>query len=246
MKYGFLIPVYNHGASAYNEVQTLLGYGLPIILVDDASGAETRTRLSECAGLSSLVHLVTHEKNWGKGGAVISGFRKAAELGLSHVLQIDADGQHDITRVPRFLELSKANPDAVIAGWPEYDGTVPKSRENGRRIANFFTHLVTMNKKAVRDAMCGFRVYPVEDAFKITSRGCWDARMGFDIEILVRLYWKGVRVVSESVKVTYPEGSTSNFHLVADNIRITWVFIRLCVGTLFHIPSLLKMRKWYR
>ena len=82
MSYGFLIPVYNHGASAYQEVQELLRYGLPVILVDDASDQENKEWLRKCEALSGLVHLVTLEKNLGKGGAVVNGFRKAKEIGL--------------------------------------------------------------------------------------------------------------------------------------------------------------------
>ena len=73
MSYGFLIPVYNHGASAYQEVQELLRYGLPVILVDDASDQENKEWLRKCEALSGLVHLVTLEKNLGKGGAHAGG-----------------------------------------------------------------------------------------------------------------------------------------------------------------------------
>lgn len=246
MNYGFLIPVYNHGFSAYEEVKELLHYGLPVILVDDASDRENKKWLRDCTLLSELVHLVTLEKNTGKGGAVVAGFRKAGEIGLTHVLQLDADGQHDISRVPRFLELSKERPDFLVAGYPEYDASVPASRVKGRRVANFFTHLVTFNKKAIKDSMCGFRVYPVGESCRLTSGGLWDYRMGFDIEILVKMYWNRVPIVSESVRVTYPEGGSSNFRMVRDNVRITFVFFRLCFGMLFHIPSLIKMRKKYR
>lgn len=246
MSYGFLIPVYNHGAPAYKVVKELLPYGLPVILVDDASDSESKRWLKDCADLSGLVRLITLEKNRGKGKALTAGFREAAGMGLSHVLQLDADGQHDVSRIPRFIELSKAKPGFLIAGCPEYDESAPANRVKGRRVANFFTHLVTLNRKAIKDSMCGFRVYPVEQAFRLSSRGLWDHRMGFDIEILVKMYWKMVPVISETVKVVYPEGGMSNFRMVRDNIRITLVFIRLCLGMVFHIPSLIKMRKLYQ
>lgn len=246
MSYGFLIPVYNHGKTAYEEVKELLTYRLPIILVDDASNEESKQWLIKATELSRNVDLVTLQKNLGKGGAVINGFKRAHELGISHVLQLDADGQHDIERIPRFLELSENNKEYAIIGYPEYDESVPKSRESGRKVANFFSHIVTWNKHTIKDSMCGFRVYPVEPVYRLTRRGHWDYRMGFDIEVLVRMYWKRVPIISESVKVTYPEGSSSNFHLVRDNARISWVFTQLCVAMFFHIPSLIYMRKNYK
>ena len=42
--------------------------------------------------------------------------------------KIDADGQHRIADIPRFLEQALAHPDALIVGYPEYDSTVPMLR----------------------------------------------------------------------------------------------------------------------
>lgn len=242
MKYGFLIPVYNHGRPAYSEVLSLLTYKLPIILIDDASNQENKEWLAKTKQLSDLVTLVTLEKNLGKGGAVYNGFIKAHEIGLTHVLQLDADGQHDINRIPKFLEISKSNPKCAVVGYPEFDSSAPKSRSQGRGVANFFVHFVTMNKKTIKDSMCGFRVYPVEETYKLLSHGHWDYRMGFDIEILVRLYWKKVNMISESVKVIYPDNGSSNFHMIKDNARISLVFTKLCFKMIFHIPINIKMR----
>ena len=243
MKYGILVPVYNHGKPAYHETETLIGYGYPVILVNDGSTDDTRQWLEKAEGLSGLVTVVTLPANSGKGGALRAGFMKAREMGLSHVLQIDADGQHDVTRVPHFIGLSMENPDAQIIGYPEYDETVPESRKSGRKVANTSCAVAMLSSTAVKDTMCGFRVYPVDKAVEVTSHGIWDWRMGFDIEILVKLYRKGVRVVNESVKVTYPEGGTSNFHMVRDNVRISLVFTRLICTIPFHLPTLLRMRR---
>jgi hypothetical protein len=69
-----------------------------------------------------------------------------------------------------------------------------------------------------------------------------DRRMGFDAEILVRLYWKKVFPVFHPVKVSYPEGGVSNFHVLHDNLRISWMFTRLCAGMLMRFPMLLFLR----
>lgn len=244
MEYGFLIPVYSHhGKSCYEEVCILLKYGMPIIIVDDGSDEETNNWLKKAADLDKLVDLIVLEKNIGKGGALIKGITRAHEVGISYVLQVDADNQHDISRVQHFIELSKQNPGCAIIGYPEYDETVPTSRMKGRKVANNYVHFVTMNKNSAVDSMCGFRIYPVEETYKVINHGHWDYRMGFDIEILVKMYWHGIRMVSESVKVTYPEGSTSNFHMFTDNARISFVFAKLTLGMFLHIPSLIAMRK---
>ena len=241
MKKGFLVPVYRHGVTVGPLAEKLAVLGLPVILVDDGNDPETRALLAEYAGRISGVALVTLEKNSGKGGAVIKGIEKAAELGLSHVLQIDADGQHDAGRVVFFLDEAARNPGRVICGFPEYDDTAPRSRVIGRKISNFWAAVVTLSNE-LEDVLCGFRVYPVEAVLRITRNPFMDKRMGFDAEILVRLYWNKVFPVFYPVKVSYPDDSVSSFRLVRDNLHISWMFTRLCIGMFLRFPQLLMIK----
>ena len=240
---GFLIPVYNHGKTTLSLCKRLLAFSLPIIVVDDCSNEETKNYLQETAVLSPLVHLVTKKQNSGKGGAVITGFRVAHQLRLDAVFQIDADGQHDDTQAVTFIKASEEHPGVAICGRPVFDASVPASRLKGREIGNNYLRFVTLNPHIV-DAMCGFRIYPVEKVYQITRYGLWDKRMGFDIEILARLYWKGcTHLLFYPVKVIYSEGGSSNFHMVRDNIRISWVFTCLTVGMIVRLPWLLAWRR---
>jgi glycosyltransferase involved in cell wall biosynthesis len=238
VKQGFIIPVYRHGKTACIVAQELSAAGLPVILVDDGNDAETGEILAQCAAGTAGVLLVRLDKNSGKGGAVIKGLEKARELGLTHALQVDADGQHDLGKVNFFLEQSAAHPDMVICGYPEFDETAPKGRVTGRKISNFWASVVTLSTD-IRDILCGFRVYPVDAALRVTRSPLFDKRMGFDVEILVRLYWNKVYPVFYPVRVKYPAGGISNFRMVRDNIAISLVFCRLCTGMLLRLPLLI-------
>jgi len=238
MKQGFLIPVYKHGASACSLAERLSAFGLPVIMVDDGNGAETQTLLAEYAAATPGIALVRLKKNRGKGGAVAAGLKKAAELGLTHVLQIDADGQHDSGRAAFFLEESARHPDMIICGYPEFDAAAPRSRVAGRKISNFWAAVVTLSTE-LKDVVCGFRVYPVEAAVRAAGHPFIDQRMGFDPEILVRLYWNKVFPLYHPVKVSYPPDGVSNFHMVRDNIRISWTFTRLFIGMILRLPLLI-------
>ncbi|MDR0463915.1 MAG: glycosyltransferase [Treponema sp.] len=238
VKQGFIIPVYRHGESACVTAKKLAVMGLPVILIDDGNDEETKKLLKDFTGKTNGVTLASLDKNTGKGGAVIRGLQKARELCLTHVLQVDADGQHDIERAKFFLDESAKNPSIVICGYPEYDESAPASRVNGRRISNFWAMIVTLSKE-LKDVLCGFRVYPVDAALNAIKTPFIDKRMGFDPEVLVRLYWKGVYPLYHPVKVNYPRGGISNFHAVRDNIRIGWMFTRLCAGMLLHLPVLI-------
>jgi glycosyltransferase involved in cell wall biosynthesis len=235
---GIVVPVYNHGKTALPLAEKLARLNVPVILVDDGSGADTKAYLARAAEISGVV-LITLEKNRGKGAAVFAGMDAAYNMGLTHALQIDADGQHDALRVPFFLEESARHPEAVICGRPEFDADAPAGRKHGRVVANTWTKIVTLSR-AIPDSMCGFRVYPVEAVRRLARAQHVDPRMGFDIEIIVRLYWQRVPLVFYPVRVSYPKDGISHFHAVRDNFRIFRVFTRLCCGMFLRLPSLLR------
>ena len=177
MKYGFVVPVYNHGSALESVVKNIEGYNFPIIVVDDGNDEKNKNAIAEVVKNHPLCVLVTRKKNGGKGKALADGVRKADELGLTHVLQIDSDGQHDAERVAHFVEVSKKNPEAIICAYPEYDESAPKHRVNGRTIANAWIHTVTLSKQ-IKDGMIGFRIYPVAPYVKLlNSHAIIDARM---------------------------------------------------------------------
>ena len=247
MKQAFLVPLYNHGKTMYSLAAALVQYKIPIIIVDDGSNRETKDALAKVPAAFPQVTLVTLKKNSGKGAAIFAGLEKAKEMGISHVLQIDADGQHDAERAAFFLEASERQPEAAVCGFPEYDESAPALRAKGRNIANTWAKIVTLSG-GIADSLCGFRVYPVEKTLAILQNCFFDKRMAFDPEILVRLSWAGVPLLFYSVKVSYPQDGISHFRMVKDNVRISFMFTRLFFGMIFRLPILVfrKIKKRQR
>ena len=245
MKYGFVIPVYRHGSTLEAVVKSLLSFNFPIIVVDDGNDEENRALIKGVAEKYPLVTLITREKNGGKGRAMIDGIYKAKEMGLTHILQLDSDGQHDAGKASHFVKLSEQNPEAIICGCPEYEADAPRSRVNGRKFANGWIHIVTLSSD-IKDAMIGFRIYPVDAFIKMLKHTLYiDSRMGFDIEVLVKQFWQGVPVISEPVKVSYPADGISNYNYFTDTLRVSGTYARLCLGLIPRIPVLLfrKIKK---
>jgi glycosyltransferase involved in cell wall biosynthesis len=226
-----LIPVYNHGKTVEKVITSIQGFGIStVILIDDGSNAETKEILATLSRKYENVILHTMAKNSGKGAAVISGFEIAKQNGFSHAFQIDADSQHDTNAIPLFLKAMAEHPAGVIVGTPTYDESVPKSRFFGRKITNFWVMLETLSKDII-DAMCGFRIYPVEKCCNLSNK-IIAKRMGFDIEILVKLYWSNVKPHFYPVKVFYPEGGVSHFRMIKDNAEISLLHAYLFLGML--------------
>ena len=169
------------------------------------------------------------EHNGGKGAAVKSGLRKASELGYSHALQVDADGQHTLEDIPKLLAKSEGEPRALVLAAPVFDESAPKGRLWARRITNFWTNIET-GGNVIDDPMCGFRVYPVDAALAANARG---DRMDFDPEVAVRIAWGGAPVINVPTKVQYVEGGVSHFRMVHDNVLISWMHTRLCISGFF-------------
>ena len=183
------------------------------------------------------------DTNRGKGAAVLAGFGLARAAGFSHCLQVDADGQHDMTAVADMLALAQNRPEAVVAGWAIYDGSAPLGRVMGRWITHVCVWIETLSF-GIRDSMCGLRVYPLAAVAALIDQGAGIGEgMDFDTEIIVRLHRAGTPVVNHPVRVAYPPGNLSNFRMWRDNWRITRMHTRLLLGTLFTWPALLWQRR---
>lgn len=234
-----VVPVFNHGVSARALTEAVVPLGIPVFLVDDGSRLE-QDALQEAAN-APHVTLIRRGVNGGKGAAVMTGLEAAHKAGFTHALQIDADGQHDSAEIPGFLEAAKADPGAMIAGAPHYDESVPRTRLIARYLTHVWVWIETLSFD-IEDAMCGFRVYPLEPVMRILQTARPGKRMDFDPEILVRLHWAGVRVRSRPARVIYPEGGRSNFRLFADNGLITLMHTRLFFGMLWRLPILLARK----
>ncbi len=235
-----VIPVYNHGQPLIAVVERLQTLQLPCVLVDDGSQADTALIIDELAQQAN-VSCVRLTVNQGKGAAVMAGLREALNLGFSHALQMDADGQHDLQALPRFIEAAQQTPEQLICGYPEYDASVPKGRLYARYLTHFWVWIHTLSL-SIRDSMCGFRVYPLAPVVQLFDQVKLGTRMDFDIEVLVHLCWRGLAMQWLPVKVIYPEGGLSNFRAVADNVLITKMHTQLFFGMLWRAPSLMARK----
>jgi glycosyltransferase involved in cell wall biosynthesis len=239
MKVCIVIPFYNHAAAISAVVRELKPFGLSCIIVNDGSDASCTPVLNTLAGQEGAwVQVVERASNGGKGAAVMTGCDVAQERGFTHVLQLDADGQHDTRDIPKALELAAQHPQALVSGYPIYDESVPAARRYGRYATHVWVWINTLSF-SIRDSMCGFRVYPLAAARQVWTRHRMARRMDFDIEIMVRMFWNGVDVVDFPTHVTYPQDGVSHFDGLRDNVRISLIHARLFLGMLKRLPLLL-------
>jgi predicted LPLAT superfamily acyltransferase len=236
-----IVPSFNHYLHIEDVITALRNQGLRVFVIDDGSAEPAKSFLAGLHNPENGVSVHRFERNMGKGGAVIEGFRLASSAGFSHGVQVDADGQHDLKTLPDLLRLSKSEPEALVSGQPIYDDTIPRSRKIARSLTHVWVWIETLSTQ-IADSMCGYRVYPLSAAIAVIEDQTVGRFMDFDTEIMVRMFWAGTPVRMLPIKVTYPKDNISNFRLVADNWRITKMHTRLVFGMLQRFPAIWKKR----
>lgn len=237
-----LIPSYNTGPRLLRTVTEALAAWSPVWVVVDGStdGSDAALARAALPGLRVLSLSV----NGGKGAAVLHGIRAAAAAGYTHVLTMDADGQHPADYIEAFMAASMDAPAAMILGVPVFAADAPALRRNGRRISNVWANLETL-WAGIGDSLFGFRVYPVHDLLTVMEAHRWMRRFDFDPEAAVRLSWAGVPAVNLPAPVRYlrpEEGGVSHFRYGRDNLLLTVMHARLVMGALMRLPALARRR----
>lgn len=236
-----IVPHYHHVAQLEHYLPRLLAVGLPILVVDDGSPAAARDRLRRLLADHPGAELIERPRNGGKGAAVLTGMQAALERGYSHAVSVDADGQHDAADVCRLCRAGMNHPESIISGLPVFGPDIPPSRLYGRMITTVLARLEA-GTGAIRDAMCGFRCYPLALTVRVCESYRVRFRMDFDPEILVRAAWQGVAVDYVETPVRYPQDGVSHFRLFRDNVDMTLMHLRLLGGALARLPVWLARR----
>jgi hypothetical protein len=167
--------------------------------------------------------------NGGRGAALKTGYRLAAHRGFTHAIQLDADGQHDASDVPRFVEEIERLPEALVLGAPIFDETAPRSRLYGRQLSRWMVWLSTLSLD-VDDPLCGLRGIPLASTVALLDEAPTGDHMDFDPELVIRLCSRGVPIVNVPTKVVYDPGGLSHFDNLRDNARLTRLYARSLAG----------------
>lgn len=231
MKHCILIPCYNHAGTVAAVARAAQAHG-PVLVVDDGS-TEPMPEMPGCT-------VFQLKPNQGKGAALRAGFEKAAELGFTHAVTMDADGQHFAEDLPKFIAAFTAQPEALIVGVRDFFAAgCPTHRRRSNAISTFWFRVETDVR--LGDTQCGFRCYPLSLVRRLKTRS---GRYAYELEIMVRAAWVGAPLVAAPVKCTYePEQlRRSHFRPVHDFLHITLMNVGLVFQSWF-VPLTLR-RAW--
>ncbi len=233
MKTCAVIPTYNNIGTVADVVMRTLKY-LPVILVADGptDGSLEAVQSIQNENLT----IVSYLKNKGKGYALKTGLRKAKELGYTHALTLDSDGQHYPEDIPTMLRMSRVRPEAIIMGSRELvQDNMPKKNTFANKFSNFWFALQTGIK--LPDTQTGFRVYPLDNLHGLKMM---TNRYEAELMLLVFSAWACTPIIPVPVRVYYPpqEERVSYFRPAKDFTRISVLNTFLCVlAVIYGLPS---------
>jgi glycosyltransferase involved in cell wall biosynthesis len=240
-----LIPSYNSGPKLEQTVHQALAAWSPVwVIVDGSTDGSDRFLDSLTQQFPEKLRILRHSPNAGKGNAILHGLRQAVSENFTHILSMDADGQHDPDSIAPFMATSLEHPNALILGKPKFDHTAPGERLFGHHIANFFARLQTLGGN-IGDCLFGFRVYPARALLGVLNSTPFARRYDFDPESAIRLIWRGHPVINLPTPCRYftpSEGGISHFNYLRDNLRLIGMFARLLIGFFLRLPLLILHR----
>jgi len=211
-----LIPTYNNARTIAKVIEDVSTYCNDIFIVNDGSTDDT---LSKIAPYKETIRLIDYPKNQGKGHALITGFRHAYAEGFRYAVTIDSDGQHFADDLPVFLEMLEKEPGTVIIGARQIK---KNDQSGGSNFANKFSNFWFKAETGLTlsDTQSGYRLYPLEPISKMRF---YSKKYEFEIEVIVRLAWKGIKVLNVPIAVFYPskEERISHFRPFRDFFRIS-------------------------
>ena len=239
MKIACVIPHYNHAATVTGVAVGARKYLDDVRVMDDGSTVlpdNFETELNELQ-----VKLIRHERNLGKGAAIRTAAAALLADGVTHMIILDADGQHDPADLPKFIAAIEHDPDSIVIGCRDFDhaANVPESSRFGRKFSNFWCKLET--GVTCQDTQSGYRAYPLR-AFRELKFFC--SRYNFETEVLVKLLWSGFHLAELPIGVSY-EKRITHFKAFKDNFLLSMLHTVLITRRLLPIPckKLVKQKK---
>jgi len=239
-----LIPTYNNASSLGQVLQDVLSYTQHVIVVNDGSTDATTEILDQFP----TVQRVAYTPNRGKGIALRRGFKYALQQGYEYVITIDADGQHFASDLQVFLDKLQTEKNAILIGARNlHQENMPGKNSFANKFSNFWFYVETGMKAA--DTQSGYRLYPLN---LIAPIRFWCTRYEFEVEVLVRSAWRGIKIDWVPVQVYYPpaEERVSHFRPFQDFSRISVLNTVLVLITFLYIKPrdfirfLFKKESW--
>jgi len=225
-----IVPTYNNPNTIKNVALDIVQNGYKLIVSDDGSEIPVESLFQENEKENIIFERA--DINQGKGHAIELATKKAKELGYTHVISLDGDGQHLGSQI-KYLDDVIVK-DEIIIGARNFEiANIPNGSKFGRWFSNFWACWDTGYE--ITDSLSGFRVYPTS----ILDLDIKTSRFDWEMEVIVRHADAGKEIKEVVIECYYPtaEERVSHFRKFWDTMAIVWVHIQILP---FKWPSQIK------
>ena len=215
-----VIPTYNNASTIFVVIKKASETSYDVLVVNDGSTDKTKYIIQ-----NQNIFLVSHQVNSGKGAAILTGLKWAKKHCYSHIITIDADGQHEPSETIKFIPKINKNPLAIIVGTRDFSSNdVPGKSRFGRKFSNFW--LKAACGATLPDTQSGFRAYPVNKILQLKLK---ETGYNLEIEVLAKAVWTGLSLDSVDISVHYSDETkkASHFDPLLDNLRMAKTYAKL-------------------
>jgi glycosyltransferase involved in cell wall biosynthesis len=215
-EYCILIPAYQAMETLPTLLDSILKIfnGNQIFVIDDGSTDNTKA----IARHYSQVRFITHDRNRGKGAALLTGIQIAVRSGFRYAVCLDADLQHDPAYIPEMVAAQRRNQTDLVLGKRDFHlKTMPFHRILSNTITSFLISIRTGRR--VHDSQCGYRLMNLK---KVAHRRFAEDGFQFESEILIKLLSAKTSFSEIPIPTIYNNARSS-----ISNTRDTFKFIIL-------------------
>lgn len=236
-----VLPVFNNKDTVKRIALECCKYFKNVVIVDDGSTDINFYQLFK----NTDIPILKHNKNKGKGQAILTALDYIIQRKGRFMITIDADGQHYPHDLNKFIPLLQNDESRIIIGCRNFMiDNVPNKSRLGRKVANFWLRLES--GVSLDDCQSGFRAYPVKHLNRLKLKG---RRYEFETEVLAKAAWAGIELkgIPVDTKYDFKTERVSHYRPFLDTLRISFMHTRLIIRRLFPWPHkrLIKNKKNY-
>jgi dolichol-phosphate mannosyltransferase len=200
-----IMPTYNEALNLEHSVGDLFAHNpsVKLLIVDDNSPDGTGDIADSLATSDERVSVMHRNEKSGLAGAYKAGFAWGIERGFDHLVEMDADGSHRATDLPKLLEAAPRNDLVIGSRWTK-----------GGRVENWPWHRMMLSRwgnvyaqfmlaSSTRDMTAGFRVYTADLLKRLELENLSARGYSFQVEMTRKSEQAEARIVE--VPITFIE-----------------------------------------
>ena len=225
MKVCAVIPAYNEAATIGGIIRETRKHIDTIFVVDNGSTDNT----AEIARDSGAKVIDCSAKR-GYGVAQYAGQQAAMQNGFDYILQLDADGQHDPSYIPKLLEAAQSGDYDIVLG-SRFLSDSYKNLSLVRKIGIvFYSKVVSfLGRARVTDVTSGFKVYKASSLKKLSK----PSDVNPAVEQMLEIAKKGMAIKEIPVEMPARSAGESDFNLrkfVLYPFKAIWLILKVMLS----------------